>query len=83
MKTSLAEFLLSCFLGLGLLLGVWIIFVSQHYYLVKVTFCDSRKPVIIRVVQIFPPDNKDIENYHLASPEYEGYLNVCDVKTLK
>lgn len=62
-----------------------LIFTVKHYektYKVKITFCDDRLPIIITVVDIGTPSRYSISNHRRGVPEYEGYLNVCDVKVV-
>lgn len=59
-----------------------------NYWLVKVTFCDSRPPVHITTESRTTPSTRDVVNSgpykrgH-ALTEYHGFLNVCEVKTIK
>ncbi|MFA9212500.1 MAG: hypothetical protein ACEQSR_01450 [Candidatus Methylacidiphilales bacterium] len=51
---------------------------------VKVTFCDGRSPVYFQERMDDIGDiSYMIENYKLAVPEYNGYLNVCKVEAIK
>ncbi len=57
---------------------------KEETYLVELTFCDTRKPIQIIVKATHPPYTADIRSdYTVPMPKYEGYLNVCDVKTIK
>lgn len=52
----------------------------QPCYLIKekITFCDSRPPVIFEYTA-FVPDGNIINNKMQAVPTYYGYMNVCQV----
>lgn len=58
---------------------------KEETYLVELTFCDTRKPIQIVVTTINgTPSRSDIRSDQTSpSPKYYGYLNVCDVKTIK
>ena len=54
----------------------------NNTYKVKITFCDTRPPDTILIVQSYPPKNNQIYTYKRAVPEWKNYLNVCDLKVL-
>ena len=55
---------------------------NQTTWQVKITFCDTRLPVVIEVTQYSQPNNGEIVTKREAVPIYSGYLNVCDVHTI-
>lgn len=54
-------------------------------YTVLVTFCDGREPREVVVTGVHAPTSSDIRNNsrELAVTEWNGYLNVCELKTIK
>lgn len=75
--------------GIILLLSAMVssalIFTVKHYektYKVKITFCDDRPPILTTVMDIDTPSRHSISNYRRGVPEYEGYMNVCDIKVV-
>lgn len=59
-------------------------------YDVRITFCDSRKPVIVTTRALFRPSNYDIDTYKQGVSSYtpnfigrETYINVCDISVVK
>ncbi len=67
-----------------------------HRYDVKITFCDTREPIILNITYHHKPSNIYINNDREAVPSFvvwpyphtdrtEGvvYLNVCDVQIVK
>jgi hypothetical protein len=52
-------------------------------YKVELTFCDGRQKKIILVESSFPPSNNSIDTYKRAVPEFNGYLNVCEIRVIE
>ncbi len=58
----------------------------HHHYLVKITFCDNRKPIIETVPEGLygSPCDEDIEiTRDRPIPCYCHYLNVCAIESIK
>ena len=53
---------------------------DQKIYYVKLTFCDSREPIVVE--QDFKPIKEQIQTYRQAVPIFNNlkdeYYNVCD-----
>ncbi len=69
------------------LLGLSFALVADRFhkvYTVRVTFCDNRKPITIKVYDFSPPNNDDISNSGYWQPltTWNDYLNVCELKTI-
>lgn len=63
-----------------------LLFIGCTYkeYTVEVSYCDGReKDTIIIESCLGEPDNGSIDNYKTAVPEFAGYMNVCNVRTIK
>ena len=61
--------------------------VKCRTYEVEVTFCDKR-PTARYTIEICgagdtAPNSRGISTYKQAVPTWQGFLNVCDVKTIK
>ena len=72
-------------IGLSVLVSAGLIFTFKEFekqYKVKIEFCDGRPPVTTMVMSIEEPSRHSIRNYKRGVPEYEDYLNVCDVKVV-
>lgn len=56
---------------------------KEETYLVELTFCDNRKPIqiIVRTMQGAPSIHSMRTEHNV--PSYYGYLNVCDIRTIK
>ena len=61
------------------------IFPDRKHYKVKVTFCDSRAPVVVDYYGCnCGINNGAIRNDHyVAVPEWNGLLNVCNIEEVK
>jgi hypothetical protein len=55
---------------------------SQRTWIVKVFFCDSRPPKIVRYQSAFTVDDQDI-NRGINYPKWNGMLNVCELQVIK
>ena len=51
-------------------------------YQVEITYCDSRPKDTINYRCGVPPNNSDIYTYKVAVPEWNGKLNVCNIRVL-
>ena len=72
-------------IGLSVLVSAGLVFTFKEFekpYKVKIEFCDGRPPVTTTVMTIGEPSRHSIINTNRATPEYRGYLNVCDVKVV-
>ena len=56
---------------------------NENTYKCRLSFCDTRPPVIIYVRSVFPPSNSEIETFRIAVPKYNGYLNVCNIEVIE
>lgn len=52
-------------------------------YKIKISFCDSRKPIITSINSYREPNNMEILNYKMAVPTYNQYMNVCNIEVIK
>jgi hypothetical protein len=57
--------------------------VESKMYKVEVTFCDNRPKKIVTINSFHEPSNADILTYKKAVPEWENYLNVCEIRVIK
>lgn len=56
----------------------------ERQYLVKVIFCDDRPTIYLVVHGRLQESTKDIlMDKHSPLTRYRGYLNVCEVKTIR
>ena len=51
-------------------------------YEVEITYCDKREADTILVDSFKKPSNIEISTYKQAVPEWNGRLNVCNIKVL-
>ena len=79
MKTFIPIFL---FFGITAAIAV-VIEKNENTYKCRLSFCDTRPPVIVYVRSNFPPCNSQIETYRIAVPKYNGYLNVCNIEVIE
>lgn len=51
-------------------------------YEVEITYCDKREADTIIVDDFDKPSNSEISTYKQAVPEWNGRLNVCNIRVL-
>lgn len=56
---------------------------DKALYKVEITYCDARAKDTVNIISPVEPTNDHISNYKRAVPEFQGYLNVCNIKVIK
>jgi hypothetical protein len=56
---------------------------EKKAYQIEITYCDNRPKDTVNVMDYTSPNKFQVQTYKQAVPQYKGYLNVCDIKTLK